>query len=224
MRQDDSNPFNNPIVKLAIVVVAIIAFGGGYLVARKGLPAGVNIPGLPGGSPGGGSTADNISFYFSPKGGCTDAIVTELGTARQSVLVQAYSFTSKPISEALVAAYGRGVKVTVILDKSDTTEKTEGETVLAAGIPTYVDARHAIAHNKIMIIDGRTVITGSFNFTYQAEHNNAENLIILRDRTAMADAYTRNFNEHLGHSTQADAGTFSGSKNRTNTGRFDKAR
>jgi phosphatidylserine/phosphatidylglycerophosphate/cardiolipin synthase-like enzyme len=54
--------------------------------------------------------------YFSPKGGVTDVVVAELGKARSTVLVQAYSFTSAPIAKALVDAHKRGVKVRVILD------------------------------------------------------------------------------------------------------------
>jgi phosphatidylserine/phosphatidylglycerophosphate/cardiolipin synthase-like enzyme len=49
-----------------------------------------------------------------------------------------------------------------------------------AGLPTYIDDRHAIAHNKIVIIDGQTVLTGSFNFTKQADENNAENLLVIQ--------------------------------------------
>jgi phosphatidylserine/phosphatidylglycerophosphate/cardiolipin synthase-like enzyme len=62
-----------------------------------------------------------------------------------------------------------------------------------------IDAQHAIAHNKVMIIDGETVITGSFNFTKAAEENNAENLLVIRDRE-MADLYARNWQEHERHS------------------------
>ena len=49
-----------------------------------------------------------------------------------------------------------------------------------SGIPTYIDDKHAIAHNKIMVIDRQTIITGSFNFTKAAEEKNAENLLILK--------------------------------------------
>ena len=97
-------------------------------------------------------------------------MVKELGKAKSTVLVQAYSFTSAPIAKALVDAHKRGVKVEVILDKSQKGEKyTSADFVLHAGIPTKIDAKHAIAHNKIMVIDGETVITGSFNFTKAAE-------------------------------------------------------
>jgi len=138
--------------------------------------------------------------YFSPSGGCTQAIVDTLATAKKSVLVQAYSFTSAPIAKALVDAKKRGVDVQAILDKSQRTEKYSGATfLLNAGIPTFIDPAHTIAHNKVMVIDGKTVITGSFNFTKAAENNNAENLLILRSEE-LAARYTDNWKHHLGHS------------------------
>jgi len=63
--------------------------------------------------------------YFSPHGGCTDAIVKELDAAKESVLVQAYEFTSAPIAKALMEAHKRGVKVQVILDKGQWTDRRE---------------------------------------------------------------------------------------------------
>ena len=124
-----------------------------------------------------------IEVYFSPHGGCTDAIIKELNKAKSSVLVQADSFTSAPIAKALLNAHKRGVKVEVLLDKSQRIQKYSSATFLSnQGIPTKIDAQHAIAHNKVMIIDGETVITGSFNFTKAAEENNAENLLVIKDR------------------------------------------
>lgn len=151
-------------------------------------------------SPASAQTAKNIQVYFSPNGGCTEAITTELRKARTSVIVQAYSFTSAPIAKALVDAKKRGVNVQVILDKSQRTEKYSSATFLKhAGITTFIDAKHAIAHNKVMVIDGATVITGSFNFTKAAEENNAENLLIIQDKE-LAAKYSRNWAEHLKHS------------------------
>ena len=113
--------------------------------------------------------APTWSIYFSPKGSCTDANIKELDKAQTSVLVQAYSFTSTPIAKALLNAQKRGVKVEVILDKSQKKEKYSSADFLAnSGIPTKIDSAHAIAHNKIIIVDEETVITGSFNFTRAA--------------------------------------------------------
>lgn len=155
------------------------------------------------------SAADNsISVYFSPKGGCTEAVVAALADAKKIVLVQAYSFTSAPIAEALVNAHKRGVDVEVILDKSQKTEKySPADFVQHAGIPVFIDSKHAIAHNKIMVIDSTTIITGSFNFTKAAEESNAENLLVInvgKNDHALADKYIANWNLHLKHSEKYD--------------------
>ena len=140
------------------------------------------------------------SVHFSPRGGCTEAVVTELDHARTSVFVQAYSFTSTPIAKALVDAHRRGLRVEVVLDKSQRTEKYSSATFLFNnGIACSIDAKHAIAHNKIILIDGRTIITGSFNFTKAAEESNAENLLIIEDKPDLYAAYDRNFGLHLAH-------------------------
>src|SRR3954464_1740379 len=138
--------------------------------------------------------------YFSPHGGCTEAVVGALNSAKYTVYVQAYSFTSAPIAKALVDAYRRGVKVQIILDKSQRTEKySSADFVRDAGIPTFIDDKHAIAHNKIMIIDQGTILTGSFNFTKSAEQNNAENLLVIHD-PSLAQQYLQNWKAHAAHS------------------------
>jgi phosphatidylserine/phosphatidylglycerophosphate/cardiolipin synthase-like enzyme len=137
---------------------------------------------------------------FSPNKGCTEAIVRELDGAKSEILVQAYSFTSTAIAEALLAAHKRGVQVSAILDKSQRGARHTSATFLAdAGITTYVDSSHAIAHNKIIIIDRSTLITGSFNFTKAAEERNAENLLILRS-PQLAEIYVENWSSHMQHS------------------------
>jgi phosphatidylserine/phosphatidylglycerophosphate/cardiolipin synthase-like enzyme len=158
------------------------------------------------GQAGGGSSGSQAKappgweVFFSPHGGCTEAAVQALEKARTSVLVQAYSFTSAPIAKALVDAAKRGVKVEIILDKSQRTEKySEADFMVHAGIPTAIDAKHAIAHNKVMVIDGATVITGSFNFTKAAEENNAENMLVIQDAT-LAGKYAENWSAHAQHS------------------------
>lgn len=142
-----------------------------------------------------------IDTYFSPKGGATEAIVKEISAAKSEILVQAYSFTSQPIAKALVDAYKRGIKIQAVLDKSQRKEKyTSADFIAHAGIPTYIDDRHAIAHNKIIIIDKAILITGSFNFTKAAEESNAENLLVMKGNKQLVERYIRNFEEHKGHS------------------------
>ena len=134
-----------------------------------------------------------IEVYFSPGVSCTEAIVRELSNAKQTVHVQAYSFTSQPIARALTDAEKRGVKVIAILDYS------AADFLAHEGVETYVDSMHAIAHNKIMIIDGTTVLTGSFNFTKAADQKNAENLLVIRD-DKVAAKFEANWQAHFRHS------------------------
>jgi phosphatidylserine/phosphatidylglycerophosphate/cardiolipin synthase-like enzyme len=153
------------------------------------------------GYPGVSYAQGDIACYFSPGGGCTEAIVNEIRQARQQIFVQAYSFTSVPIANALVEAHNRGVAVYIVLDKSQKTEQYSGADFVAhAGIPTLIDSAHAIAHNKVMLIDHQTIITGSFNFTKSAEQSNAENLLIIRGRADLYQAYENNFRHHYEHS------------------------
>jgi len=146
--------------------------------------------------------APQTQVYFSPNGGCTEAVVDSLNRAKKSVFVQAYSFTSAAIAKALADAHKRGIPVRVILDKSQRTEKySSADFVAHAGIPCFIDAAHSIAHNKVMVIDESTVITGSFNFTKAAEEHNAENLLVIQDGS-LASKYLGNWNVHARHSEQ----------------------
>lgn len=141
-----------------------------------------------------------LEVYFSPDGGCTDAIVRALDAARKSVRIQAYSFTSAPIAQALIRAHKRGVTVTAVLDKSNRSSRYSAATFLAnQGGDVLIDDAHAIAHSKIILVDDDIVITGSFNFSRAAEESNAENLLILRGFSDIFARYERNFRAHLEH-------------------------
>jgi phosphatidylserine/phosphatidylglycerophosphate/cardiolipin synthase-like enzyme len=138
---------------------------------------------------------------FTPGGDYTELLINAVAGAKTNILVQAYSFTSAPIAKALLDAHKRGVRVEVILDKSQRTANYSSADFALAnqGVPTMIDANHAISHNKVMVIDGETVLTGSFNFTKAAQEKNAENVLIIRDK-ALAAQYTRNWQAHAQHS------------------------
>jgi PLD-like domain len=142
-----------------------------------------------------------VAVYFSPNGGATEAVVRELNAAQTQVLLQAYSFTSAPIAKALVEASKRGVKILAVLDASNQTGKYSAATFLHnAGIQPLIDAEHAIAHSKVIVIDSATIITGSFNFTKAAEEKNVENLLVIKDAPELVQAYEANIRLHAGHS------------------------
>jgi phosphatidylserine/phosphatidylglycerophosphate/cardiolipin synthase-like enzyme len=152
-----------------------------------------------------GLKPSSLSVCFTPGNDCTFQIIGELGQAKQTIHVQAFSFTSAPIAKALAAAARRGVKVEVILDKENFLEEfTQTKLLIQAGIPIYLDGGHQTAHNKVILVDGKTVITGSFNFTKAAQEKNAENLLILKDPD-LAQAYLRNWETHRKHSERLNS-------------------
>jgi phosphatidylserine/phosphatidylglycerophosphate/cardiolipin synthase-like enzyme len=130
---------------------------------------------------------------FTPGGDCTDLAVNTIDKAKNSILVQAYSFTSAPIAKALVNAKNRGVDVKVILDKSDFSNRYTIATYFKNnGIPVWEDYQPAIAHNKVIIVDDTFLLTGSFNFTKAAQMRNAENELVI-ESPQLADTYTQNW-------------------------------
>ncbi|MDR6904067.1 phospholipase D family protein [Rhizobium miluonense] len=137
-----------------------------------------------------------VSVCFTPADQCEDRIVTAIDRAESSIRVQAYGFTSLPIIHALQRAAGRGVEVLAILDKTNE-RKYSGATLLeAAGIPVWIDYEPAIAHNKIIVIDGHLVIGGSYNYTASAQKRNTENVTFMESKE-LAQEYTANWDSRL---------------------------
>src|ERR1035437_1803737 len=146
-------------------------------------------------------SAGELEVAFSPKGGSTALVLKVIHSAKTSIRVLAYSFTSAPIAQALVEAHKRGVDVQVVVDKSQKSEKYTSATFVAnAGIPTRIDSKHAIAHNKVVIVDAHTVQQGSFNYTKAAEESNGENVLVNWNNPKLAEVYLNNWKRHWDHS------------------------
>ncbi len=148
-----------------------------------------------------------VQYAFTPDDRADDMIVAAIAGARAQVLVQAFSFTHRRIAEALIRARGRGVDVSVIADYEQTYQIEAGviRDIAEAGVPVLLDAQHASAHNKIMVIDGGradcAVISGSYNFTHAAQFRNAENVVMLRGNPPLCEAFRRNWDQHKAHSS-----------------------
>jgi phosphatidylserine/phosphatidylglycerophosphate/cardiolipin synthase-like enzyme len=166
------------------------------------------------------STAQ-VDMRFSPNGGCTVEIVKQIDAAKSSVRVQAYSFTSQKIADAFVAALNRKVKVEVIID--ETQAKAESSIVnflRDKGMTVLLDGHHKQAHNKVIIIDDKIVITGSFNFTDSAESENAENIVIISG-SSVAQRFVENFDLHRHDGTKSET-QYVASKGSRKGGKFHR--
>lgn len=139
--------------------------------------------------------SSTIEVLFTPGDPCTQRIVEHINSAKKEILVQAYSFTSAPIINTLIKKHQQGVKVIVILDKSQ--EKTVyTRKIKNTGIPVYIDRLPGIAHNKVIIIDQKKVFTGSFNFSQAAQTRNAENSLLITEKQIVTK-FLNNFYKRL---------------------------
>lgn len=131
---------------------------------------------------------------FSPSPQAIKLVERTIRHAEHSVDVAAYSFSSQKIANALIEAHKRGVVVRVVLDKSHAKRRYPAVTSLHdAGIPLRINRRYAIMHDKYIIIDGKTVETGSFNYTTNAERHNAENVVVIKNNKTLAKRYIENW-------------------------------
>jgi phosphatidylserine/phosphatidylglycerophosphate/cardiolipin synthase-like enzyme len=141
-----------------------------------------------------GAAAGDLVTCFTPGQNCIAFITNEIDGATSELLVQAYSLTSVPIIQAIARAKERRVTVGVILDRVNEQKRYTAATCLANHcIAPLIDDRVTIAHNKVMVINGRDVITGSFNFTAAAQQRNAENVLLIKDEATLAAAYVANW-------------------------------
>jgi phosphatidylserine/phosphatidylglycerophosphate/cardiolipin synthase-like enzyme len=149
-----------------------------------------------------GMMVEVLGLYFTPMPNAASAIVNAIDASQREVLVQAYGFTHNGIAQALVRAHQRGVRVHVLLDqKSETSNRYVIGVLFDAGISLRADGKHAIAHNKVMVIDQTIVVTGSFNFTNSAATRNAENFLVLKSAD-LADQYRVQWHNHWAHSVE----------------------
>jgi phosphatidylserine/phosphatidylglycerophosphate/cardiolipin synthase-like enzyme len=151
-----------------------------------------------------------VQIAFTPRDDAEGMIIAAINSARRQILVQAFSFTSRNLANALIAAKRRGVDVRLTADREQTYsgEANRVPELAKAGIPVALEVRYQNAHNKVMIIDAdladSAVITGSYNWTYAAQRRNAENVVILRRNAEVAQAYAANWRRHAAEALQYD--------------------
>lgn len=143
-----------------------------------------------------------LQAAFTPWDDVESLIADAIDNARKQVLVQAYLLTSKKIAMTLIHAHQRRIDVRILVDAEQLSKGDSSKVpdLSAAGIPVWVETKYQNAHNKIIVIDANTadavVITGSFNFTWAAQHKNAENILIARSNPALTSRYALNWERH----------------------------
>jgi len=140
-----------------------------------------------------GGEVEVLGVCFSRTMDCSSLIGYWISRANESIHIMIYGFTLDYLSEALIDAVKRGVEVEVVIEKESAYWRgSEYERLLQAGVDVKLDGNPYIMHHKVAIIDGKIVITGSYNWTWSAENRNDENVIILMSRS-LAKSYEKEF-------------------------------
>ena len=137
-----------------------------------------------------------VEVGFSPEAGAEALVVKVIASARSSIRLAAYSFTSPSVVRALLEAKRRGVDVQIVVDDKGNRSKASQAAlnlVVNAGIPTRTISTYAIHHDKYIVVDGTTVETGSFNFSKAAAQSNSENVLVVWNNPALASQYTNHW-------------------------------
>ncbi len=135
----------------------------------------------------------NVEVYFSPEDGVAKYVVQRLKSARTNIHFMTFSYTADAISDAMIAQVKAGLVVRGVFERQNAGGSgADFGRLKAGGVDVLEDGNCYILHHKVIVIDERTVITGSYNFTSSAEKDNDENLVIVDD-PALASAYLEEF-------------------------------
>jgi len=135
-----------------------------------------------------------FGVFFSPRGGCEDQVLYWISRASVSIHILIYSFTLDSIGDALLEAYDGGVEIQVVFEKDQISQYSEYQKLKNAGMTVRIDTNSRSMHNKVMIVDGIVVLTGSFNWSDNGENYDDENLIVM-ESAYVATIYEGKFSQ-----------------------------
>jgi phosphatidylserine/phosphatidylglycerophosphate/cardiolipin synthase-like enzyme len=208
------------LLSVAFTILALIVLGALYLFGvdiESLLSTGeITGEGVGGGGDGGGDgggvvvstggSGDYYEVYFTTPanpdegirtGGNDEIVVAAINGAQSTIDMAAFEFNLQSVTDALIAAQGRGVRIRMVDDNEHTEDSDQMEEIRDAGIPVVDDERSALMHNKFIVIDGRELWTGSMNFTENGVYRNNNNLLHITSPELAAN-YTAEFEEMFG--------------------------
>jgi phosphatidylserine/phosphatidylglycerophosphate/cardiolipin synthase-like enzyme len=129
-------------------------------------------------------------------GGVDEMILAAINNTRISLDIAAFEWNNPRLTQAVIAAHNRGVRVRMVIDDEHALEDEDStiQQVIDAGIPVHDDDRSGLMHNKFMIMDASSVWTGSMNYTMNGTYRNNNNVLHMRSRRAVA-TYQAEFDE-----------------------------
>jgi phosphatidylserine/phosphatidylglycerophosphate/cardiolipin synthase-like enzyme len=134
-----------------------------------------------------------ISTYFTPDENYQKIILDYINNAEKEIKVMIFTFTDSNIAQALSDAYKRGVDVKVITETFQSGSRWSVYGDFQNEFPFILDKNYKTFHHKLLLIDDKHILTGSYNFTKSALENNDENAVIISDNKDIYEAYENEF-------------------------------
>jgi phosphatidylserine/phosphatidylglycerophosphate/cardiolipin synthase-like enzyme len=145
-----------------------------------------------------------IQVYFSSEDDVLNHIIPVVESAQTNIRFLAFSFTDYPLAKAMIDRAGVGANVAGVFEKvGSETEAAELRTLYCAKVPVRQDGNPSFLHHKLIVVDNRIVITGSLNFSTNADTSNDENVIVI-DNPAIARLYMQEFERVWAQGTDPD--------------------
>ncbi len=148
-----------------------------------------------------------LEVAFSPNEGAQALVIKTIASAQREIHMLAYSFTSAPVTQALLAAHKRGVRIKLVVDHSHNLEQERSGKARAAlsalanaGVEVRTTKAFAIHHDKVIVVDRKHVQLGSFNYSAAAQSRNSENVLVNWDNPALSSAYLQHFTRNYAQS------------------------
>ena len=135
-----------------------------------------------------------VFTYFSPGSDTISPLLKEINSAEKSIHFMTFSFTHDALGSAMRDRFKSGIDVRGVFEARQTDNPySEYKGMKKAGLPVILDRNRGDMHHKVIVIDEETVITGSYNFSKNAEERNDENLLIIKGNREIAAAYLAEF-------------------------------
>jgi phosphatidylserine/phosphatidylglycerophosphate/cardiolipin synthase-like enzyme len=145
-----------------------------------------------------------VQVYFASEDEAISHLIPLLESAQTSIYFMAFSYTHNGMAEAMLERAAAGVTVQGIFEtRGSETEFSALPPLFCAGLPVRLDGNPGTFHHKVIIIDERIVITGSLNFSDNADNSNDENVIILTSKS-IASQYLREFERRWAETVEPD--------------------
>lgn len=130
----------------------------------------------------GNTPQEKSDAYFSPGDECRDIIINQINSALTRIKICVFTISDDRISNAILTSYKRGLDIRVISDNDKSLDVGSDISRLAqAGIAVKMDSTPNHMHHKFMVVDDRSLITGSYNWTQSAARFNHENILLTSE-------------------------------------------